>query len=68
MIRGAFILAVGFALGYGKAMSEQEAVSETLGRLKEFLDEVSAAKDKDKDGQEKPETIDSTAEGEDDPS
>lgn len=63
MIRGALILAVGFGLGYGKAMSEQDAISEVVGHVKRFLDDIAAA-----DKQEKPETVDSTVEGEGDPS
>lgn len=43
MIRGAIILAVGFGLGYAKAMSEQEVLAgtakELFAELKKFSEE-----------------------------
>lgn len=40
MIRGAFILAVGFSLGYIKAMSEQEAIASVAEAFKQFLEDT----------------------------
>lgn len=40
MIRGAFILAVGFALGYTKALQEQEEIRETLSGMADDLKRV----------------------------
>jgi|tagenome__1003787_1003787.scaffolds.fasta_scaffold20636357_3 hypothetical protein len=37
MFRGAIILAVGFSLGYAKAMQEQEATKEFFAGAKDFL-------------------------------
>ncbi len=37
MIRGAFILVVGFALGYGKAMSDQEVIRDLAQEIKDFI-------------------------------
>lgn len=47
MIRGALILAVGFGLGYAKAIHEQEAHAEFFAGAKDFIDQLreNAAKD-----------------------
>ncbi len=42
MIRGAFILAAGFSLGYGKALSECDDIREYLQKIIDSLTEVTA--------------------------
>ena len=36
MIRGALILAIGFAMGYGKAVSDLEEIKDTAQKVKEL--------------------------------
>lgn len=49
MIRGAIILAVGFGLGYAKAMSEQEAIAALGQSLRDSFEEFREEQRKDKE-------------------
>jgi hypothetical protein len=40
VIRGAFLVAVGFGLGYAKAMSDQEELREAAVAFKQFLQDA----------------------------
>lgn len=56
MIRGALILAVGFGLGYAKALHEQDDIRENIVSVMEFLKEKQQA-----DADKRPPDAESTA-------
>lgn len=51
MIRGAFILAVGFALGYGHAMSQMPEIQEGIAVLKKEWAQADAGGDHNDEGE-----------------
>lgn len=50
MIRGAFILAVGFGLGYVKGLTDGENVAMAIRSLSNVIGDISADKQPDIDG------------------
>lgn len=63
MIRGAIILAVGFSLGYAKAVSDQEEVREAALTFKHFLEDLALQEEikKKQEADAKAGAVDSTA-------
>lgn len=47
MIRGAFILGIGFSLGYGKALHDSQEIKDLLLRVIDGLSELSKAASKE---------------------
>lgn len=63
MIRGALILAVGFSLGYAKAVSDQEEIRTAALTFKHFLEDLALQEEikKKQEADAKAEAVDATA-------
>lgn len=61
MIRGAIILAVGFSLGYAKAVSEQEEIRDTALAFKKLLEDLALQEEIKKKQAADAEAVDSSA-------
>lgn len=64
MIKGVALLAIGFGLGYAKAMSDQEAIQEAARIFVQFLQDIALEEEiqRKKEADAKAGAVDATAE------